>query len=259
MAAPQWVDVSELSFEVLLLLEDPHLHWFPRDWPGDELGVALRHNRSVWDSFRVRLRGEGAWLDELVARAPQVDPEGLRRCEVAVMRAVCDWIVYVHRPEAYDAQPFLRWDDAELLTLVDPRDKVVVDVGSGTGRLLEPLIAEVASAFAVEPIRHLRSYLKRKFAEHAHKLNVLDGFITDLPLPASSCDIVLAGHVVGDDPERELSELERVARPGGRVVLCPGNNDVDDGVHEVIASRGYEWSVFEEPGDGLKRKYWKPT
>jgi hypothetical protein len=48
-----------------------------------------------------------------------------------------------------------------------------------------------------------------------------------------------------------------VARSGGRVVLCPGANDVDDEAHHVLVTAGYAWSVFEEPGDGRKRKYWR--
>lgn len=257
MPVSDWMDVEELPFETLLLLEDPHLSWFPRDWPGDELGIALRHHPGVRDFLRVRSRGDGAWVHALADRAPDVDAATLRRCEVAVMARIADWLVYVVRPAAYDAQPFLRWDDDELLRLVDPRGKVVLDVGSGTGRLLEPLIAEAAVAFAVEPIANLRRYLKTKFAAHAAKLFVVDGLITDVPVPAGTADIVVAGHVFGDEPEREIGELERVTRPGGMVVLCPGNNDLDNDAHGVLLAAGYAWSVFEEPGDGRKRKYWR--
>ena len=257
MPVSDWIDVGELPFETLLLLEDPHLGWFPRDWPDNELGTAVRAHRSVRDYLRVRLRGEGGWLEERIERAPDVDAATLRRCEVAVMARIADWLVYVVRPEAYDAQPFLRWDGDELLRLVDPRGKTIVDVGSGTGRLLEPLIEDARTVFAVEPIAYLRRYLKTKFAAHAGKLFVVDGLVTEIPLPVATADVVVAGHVFGDEPEREIAELERVARPGGMVVLCPGANDVDSDAHRSLVAAGYAWSVFEEPGDGLKRKYWR--
>lgn len=257
MAIHDWIDVEALPFETLLLLEDPHLRWLRRDWPGNELGVALRAHPSVRDFARVRLRGEGSWLDELVERAPEVDAATLRHCEVAVMRRIADWLVYVVRPEAYDAQPFLRWPDEELTGLVDPRGKVVLDVGSGTGRLLEPLIGGAATAFAVEPIAHLRRYLKAKFAAHAGKLFVMDGLVTEIPLPDGTADVTVAGHVYGDEPEREIAELERVTRAGGMVVFCPACNDVDDDGHRTLVDAGYAWSTFVEPGEGVKRKYWR--
>ena len=197
------------------------------------------------------------WAADLAARAPDAPPAEVRRCELAVMRTIADWLVYVVRPEAYDEQPFLRWDDALLRRLVDARGRVIVDVGSGTGRLLEPFLAEAATAFAVEPIRHLRAYLRRKFADHGGRLHVVDGLITAVPLPAGTADVVLAGHVFGDEPTRELDELERVARPGGLVVLWPGQNDADGEPHAVLVRRGYEWTVFDEPGDGRKRGYWR--
>ncbi|MBC8508178.1 MAG: hypothetical protein ISR58_06345 [Anaerolineales bacterium] len=34
-------------------------------------------------------------------------------------------------------------------------------------------------------------------------------------------------------------------------------NDRDQGWHQFLVNQGYQWSRFEEPGDGTKRKYWK--
>jgi len=67
----------------------------------------------------------------------------------------------------------------------------------------------------------------------------------------------MGGHVFGDHPEEEYAEMVRVTKPGGMVILCPGNNDRDEGWHSFLVDQGFEWSRFEEPGDGIKRKYWK--
>ena len=67
----------------------------------------------------------------------------------------------------------------------------------------------------------------------------------------------MQGHVYGDNPEQEIHEMERVAKTGGMVIHVPGNNDTDNAAHHILMEHGYAWERFEEPGDGLKRKYWK--
>jgi len=256
MNAPQWLDVSQLSFTVMLLLEQPHLEWFPRDWPDNRLGVAMKYNPGVYDYFVMRL-ADADWLKEMVDRVRPGDAARRRDCELAVMRRICDWLVYVAKPEVYDQQPFVGWDNRELTGLVDFSNKVVADIGAGTGRLLEPVMDVVRAAYAVEPIRALRRYMRSKFAAYRDKLFPLDGVIADIPLLENTCDVVMAGHVFGDAPVKEIKELERVTRPGGMVILCPGNNDCDNAAHRALLQAGYRWSRFEEPADGMKRKYWK--
>jgi hypothetical protein len=51
--------------------------------------------------------------------------------------------------------------------------------------------------------------------------------------------------------------LERLTTSGGMVILCLGNNDVDNQAHSLLIDHSYSWSRFEEPQDGWKRKYWK--
>lgn len=67
----------------------------------------------------------------------------------------------------------------------------------------------------------------------------------------------MGGHVFGDTPEEEYKELLRVTKPGGMIILCPGNGDKDNEIHRFLVDKGFEWSRFEEPRDGIKRKYWK--
>ena len=88
----------------------------------------------------------------------------------------------------------------ELVRLTDYAGKIICDVGAGTGRLLEPVAAVARRVYAVEPVANLRKFLESKFSEHREKLFVLDGLITDIPLPDNTCDILLSGHVFGDAP-----------------------------------------------------------
>jgi len=175
------------------------------------------------------------------------------------MNAINDLLVYVVDPTIYDRLPFLGWDSHELTDLIDFRDKIVIDIGAGTGRLAFVAAEEYASAvYAVEPVDNLRQYLKGKAHKHClDNLFAVDGLITKIPFPDGFADITMGGHVFGDQPEDEHRELTRVTRPGGMVILCPGNNDRDEGWHQFLVDQGYQWSRFDEPGDGTKRKYWK--
>jgi ubiquinone/menaquinone biosynthesis C-methylase UbiE len=137
--------------------------------------------------------------------------------------------------------------------------KIVLDIGAGTGKLT--LIAAQAGAFcvfAVEPVNNLRVYIKKK-ARNGDFSNVFvsDGLMTDLPFPDDFIDIAMSGHVFGDYPESEYQEMMRVVKSGGMVILCPGNNDKDNEVHAFLVNKGFRWSKFEEPEEGIKRKYWK--
>ena len=40
---------------------------------------------------------------------------------------------------------------------------------------------------------------------------------------------------------------------------APGlyEHDGDEGWHSFLVEQGFEWARYEEPSDGMKRKYWK--
>ena len=257
--AEDWIDVSDLSFNSLLLLERVQLSWFP-GWVSErELGIALRANPAVEWYVRHKCPDIAGWLDSLMADADQLGgPVSVREAEEAVMREIDDLLVYVIDPSLYDARPFLGWDSRELTDLVDFSGKTVIDVGSGTGRLALVAAPNAAAVFAVEPVGNLRRFLTEKARRHGlTNVHPSEGLITNIPFPDAFADVTMGGHVFGDDPEAEVREVLRVTRPGGTVIACPGNNDVDNETHRAFAAHGFEWSRFEEPEDGTKRKYWR--
>jgi 2-polyprenyl-3-methyl-5-hydroxy-6-metoxy-1,4-benzoquinol methylase len=258
----EWVDVSDLSFNTLLLLEREQLAWLPGWLPEAELAVALAANPAVAWYLQHRNPDLKPWVEELLARPEasraHVISEEVRSAELAVLGSMNDLVTYAVAPEVYDSLPFLGWDTAELTGLIDFTDRVVADIGAGTGRLtFAAAEAGARTVFAVEPVENLRRFLRRK-ARDLELRNVYpqDGLITCVPFPDHFFDAVIGGHVFGDHLEAEYSELIRVTRPGGMLILCPGNNDEDDDRHRFLTERGFEWSRFDEPGDGMKRKYW---
>jgi SAM-dependent methyltransferase len=255
-----WIDVSDLSFNTLLLLEREQLSWLPGWLPEKELSIALQANPVVaWYLKNKNPQLEG-WVDGLLT---QVDgnpsPQAVRLAEETILQSMNDLVCYAVDPARYDRQPFLGWDSRELTELADFNGKTVVDIGAGTGRLaFLAAQGDARAVFAVEPVGNLRVYMKQK-AQRLNLTNIytMDGLITDLPFPGGFIDIVMGGHVFGDEPPAEYQEIARITKPGGKIILCPGNNDRDDERHAFLVEQGFDWARFEEPQDGMKRKYWK--
>ena len=135
--------------------------------------------------------------------------------------------------------------------------KRIVDVGSGTGKQAFAVAPLCKAVYCVEPAWSLRRYLReRAEREHVKNLYVADGLMESLPFEDGFADIITSGHVFGDSPDAELAEMLRVTKPGGMVILIPGNNDCDNAVHHFLTDTGFAFGRFEEPGDGWKRKYW---
>jgi SAM-dependent methyltransferase len=256
-----WIDTADLSFNNLLLLERVQISWLEslsaENLPA--MAAALKANPVVSWYLQHKCPSIAPWLDKVNSiDIHENDPESIWKAEQQIMKAINDWLVYVVDPHVYDAQPFLKWDDQELTSLIDFQDKIVLDIGSGTGRLALLAAPNAYAVYPVEPVANLRLYIKEK-AKISGFDNIypVDGLITDIPFHDRFADITMGGHVFGENPQHELLELERVTKSGGVVILCPGNNDVDNQAHHLLIVHGYSWSCFEEPQDGWKRKYWK--
>jgi SAM-dependent methyltransferase len=252
-----WMDVSTLDFNTLLLLERVQISWLPMfKLPGAEFAAALQANPVVEWYLRHKCPEINTWLDQLFAQNSKTD-KAVRQAEIVVLKVLEDLLVYVHDPAIYDAQPFLNWDSEELTSLVNFRDKIVLDIGAGTGRLTF-LAADAKVVFPVEPVANLRLYIKHSADERSLKnIFPVDGLITDIPFPDYFADVTMGGHVFGDAPEAEYREMLRVTRSGGMIIFCPGNDDTDNDRHHFLVSQGFSWGSFEEPKDGMKRKYWR--
>lgn len=256
-----WIDVTDLSFNTILLLERIQLSWFPGWVPEAELAVALRGNPTVEWYLRHKCPEISAWLDTVIAENidnPSPSPDRIRQAEMKILNTINDLVVYMVDPNIYDAQPFMRWDSDELRSLADFSGKTVIDIGSGTGRLAFVAAENAFVVFAVEPVGNLRLYIKQKAqAQNIRNVYPVDGLITDLPFPDDFADITMGGHVFGDTPEESYHEMLRVTKPGGMIILCPGTSMPEVKAHEFLVAQGFKWSTFEEPQYGIKRKYWK--
>ena len=137
---------------------------------------------------------------------------------------------------------FIRgWQKERLFEAVDLTGKTVLDVGAGSGRLTFAAAEKAAWVYASEPVETLRAFMREKSErEGIRNVRVLDGFADALAFPDDTFDVVMSGHVVGDDYEREIAELSRVCKPGGWLLDCPGDSEWDIKPNAELLRRGWE-------------------
>jgi ubiquinone/menaquinone biosynthesis C-methylase UbiE len=88
-------------------------------------------------------------------------------------------------------------------------------------------------------------------------IRVLDGTIDELPFEDESFDIVMSGHVFGDNYDSEWGEMSRVTKPGGWVVDCPGEEHRKRPLSEELVKLGFAYSHYTSRTGGDVYRYWK--
>lgn len=124
--------------------------------------------------------------------------------------------------DAYDRgrpsypRPAVEW-------LVGTEQKSVLEVGAGTGKLTEQLVALGHDVHATDPSREMLDVLKERLPD------VRSSYAAAESLPAldASVDVVVCAQAFHwFDQEAALAEFARVLRPGGRVALLWNTRDV---------------------------------
>ena len=246
-----WINAEDYSFNTFLLMERFQIRLFMNSggWRNDSerwklcMGVALAANPTVkW--YLMRRCPECAGIIEAFSESapPAVDAGQVREAEVYALASVQDFVIYTTPELMAERCDFIRgWNKQRLFDLADFAGKTVLDVGAGSGRLTFAAAEKAAWVYASEPVGTLREFMRDKIAREAiSNVRVLDGLVTELPFPDNTLDIVMSGHVVGDDYDAEIAELTRVCRPGGWLLDCPGDSEEDMKPSAEDAAPGWE-------------------
>lgn len=112
---------------------------------------------------------------------------------------------------------------AEVRRFVAPAgDEVVLDAGTGTGALAVALAPLVRRVVAVDAVPELLAHARRRADEAGlANVDVVEADLTLLPFADGSFDLAGCARVLHHvpHPEYAVSELARVTRKGGRVLV----------------------------------------
>lgn len=225
------------------------------------LGIALAYNPSIHWYFINKSPESEERVKGLVEAAPKdLSKDDVRKSEIKLLDMIDSFIVYLY-PEVMNANcEYIRdWDSDRLLSIVDFTDKLVLDIGSGTGRLAFAAAKKAKKVYASEPVDRMREYMRDKIkGEGICNVVVLDGTIEAIPFEDNTFDISMCGYVLGLDIKQEIANLERVTRDGGYIINCMGDDDrKNDKPNEQLLKEGFEYSHYVSKTGGDVYRYWK--
>ena len=130
-----------------------------------------------------------------------------------------------------------------LLALLDPK-LTVGDLGCGTGQVSELLAPHVAKVIAVDGSTDMVQAARRRLKGATH-VDIRRGDMEALPIDDGQLDVAVLTLVLHHVPEpvRALTEVNRVLKPGGRVLMVDMlPHDREEYHHQM----GHVWLGFSE-------------
>lgn len=123
-------------------------------------------------------------------------------------------------------------------------DLIVGDLGCGTGQMSELVAPHVARVIAVDGSADMLQAARQRLEGMAN-VELRQGELEDLPIEAGALDVALVALVLHHlaDPATAVTEVARVLRPGGRILI------VDMLPHdraEYQQQMGHVWLGFSE-------------
>lgn len=215
-----------------------------------EAGLVERFREGTWAFFRLAEHGGGAEVARaLVGRLDAADQT------IARDRARLE---SVRQARAAAAQAYFRahaaeWDrirklhvadeaveEAIRAALADKPFRSLLDLGTGTGRMLEIFGHDIERGLGLDLSLDML-LLARDRLERAGLKNcsVRQGDIYDLPIANNSFDVVILHQVLHflDDGARAIREAARVLRPGGRLLIVDFAPHEQEFLREQFAHR----------------------
>jgi len=215
-----------------------------------EAGLVERFREGTWAFFRLAERGGGAevaraLLDRLNPADQTIARDRARLASVRQARAAAAQAYFRAHAAEWDRIRKLHVADTAVeasirAALADKPFRSLLDLGTGTGRMLELFGGEIERGLGLDLSLDML-LLARDRLERAGLKNcsVRQGDIYDLPLANDSFDVVILHQVLHflDDGARAIKEAARVLRPGGRLLVVDFAPHQQEFLREQFAHR----------------------
>ena len=197
-----------------------------------EAGLLDRFREGSWVFYRLSQSGPaGALARQLVATCDETDPtitldlqrlHAIKRQRAEIAGAYfCENAAQWHRIRSlYVDEREVEAALVEIITAAGPRE--LLDIGTGTGRMLEILAPRVPSALGIDQSREMLSIARVNLEQVGlENASVRLGDMYQLALPDASFDAVVIHQVLhyADRPAAAITEAARMLRPNGVFVL----------------------------------------
>ena len=200
-----------------------------------------RHVRILADAGLAIRRREGSWVFLAPAPSPVAVPlfavidaggeDHWAQADAARLKAVrADRAAAAER---YFAQLADQWDavrslhvpdsavEARLVAMLGSELGRLVDIGTGTGRMIELLAASAMTATGIDRSPEMLRVARAKLDASPYPVDLRQGDATALPLDSASADTVTLHQVLHylPAPETAVAEAARLVAPGGRLMI----------------------------------------
>ncbi len=206
-----------------------------------------RHVKILCDAGLAERRKEGSWVFVALGDRARVDPvvaaleawrgaesdhwavaDAARLAAVRADRAAAANAWFEANADQWDAIRSLHIAEADVEAAM--RDMLgpaalgmLIDIGTGTGRMLELFAPDAVQALGIDRSSEMLRLARAKLAERGlTNAELRQADLYALPMADAAADVAIIHHVLhfAQQPGAAIAEAARVLRPGGRVLIA---------------------------------------
>ncbi|MEO1092565.1 MAG: metalloregulator ArsR/SmtB family transcription factor [Pseudomonadota bacterium] len=194
-----------------------------------EAGLLDRFREGNWVFYRLADRTEGIArrLVDLLPPAPELERDQRRLEDIRAERQ--------RRARVYFDEHAAEWEQVRRMTVADEevdralselldeeRPATMIDIGTGTGHMLEVMASRLRSGLGIDLSLEMLGVARANLeAAGVRNCQLRHGDMYQLPVPDRTFDAAVLHQVLhfAEDPAAVIREAARVLAPGGRLII----------------------------------------